>query len=74
MSISIITPIIYPASAEFWRSSYPIHYDYSFNKKELTDLPNEYKVSSSVAHSVAERLSLPTPLSLIASTINKTHV
>lgn len=70
--MSIITPIIYPTSVEFWRSVYPTHYDYEF--KVLTDLPTEYKVSANAAQDVAERLSLKTPLSLIASSINKTHV
>ncbi len=74
MSISIITPIIYPTSAEFWRSAYPIHFDYAFNNKVLSDLPTEYKVSANAARGAAERFSLPTPLSLVSTSINKTHV
>ncbi len=74
MSIPTITPLIYPSSAEFWKSSFPTHYNYAFNTRALTNLPPEYKVTATAALSTAERFSLTTPLSLIPSSINRTHV
>ncbi len=72
--MSIITPIIYPSAAEFWRSGFPTHYNYTFNNHMLTDLPSEYKVSANAARIAAERFSLPLPLSLLSNNINRTHV
>lgn len=71
--MDIIIPIIYPSAAEFWKSGFPTHYNYAFNNRMLTSLPDEYKVTADIALSVAERFSLATPLSLFPSSVNRFH-
>lgn len=71
--MTIITPIIYPSAAEFWKGGFPTYYGYEFNNHELTDLPSEYKVTSSAAQSAADRFSLWFPVSLISNSVNRSH-
>ncbi len=73
MSQSIITPIIYPTSAEFWKGGFPTFYGYAYNNRMLTDLPDEYRVTSLAAQDAAERLSLLFPVSLISKNVNRSH-
>ncbi len=73
MSKTIITPIIYPTSAEFWKGKFPSFFGYTFNNRMLTDLPDEYTVSSAAAQCAAERFSLSFPVSLISGNVNRSH-
>lgn len=72
--MSIITPIIYPSAAQFWRGGFPTYYGYVFNNRVLADLPSEYKVSAEASLCALERLSLSIPLSLISNNVNRKHV
>lgn len=73
MDIQIVTPIIYPSAAEFWRGRLPSQLGYTFNCTRMSDLPSDFRVSKDAVKIASQILGLSLPLSLFGGAGNNTH-
>lgn len=73
MEEKVITPIIYPSAAEFWRGRLPSQLGYTFNCTRMSDLPSDFHVSRNEVNIASQILGLPLPLSLYGGSSSNTH-